>query len=178
MSKTDLIHGAPSIAGGALNLTRDKNLHTNADAWPEPKPLSGALAEVPMFDPDWLPDSVRGRVIDVAERFQVPPDYPAAALLGMLGGAIGRRALMRPKQFDEWTVYLNLWGGIVGRSGVMKTPLLNAVLGPLRRRQDLAMAIFESELDEYERLTGDFGARKRVRRAVCGATWRRSRSTF
>jgi Protein of unknown function (DUF3987) len=165
MSKTDdLIHGAPSVDdGGAHNLSPDK---TNAPEWPEPKPLSGTLAEVPVFDPDWLPDSVRGRVIDVAERFQVPPDYPAAALLGMLGGAIGRRALMRPKQFDEWTVYPNLWGGIIGRSGVMKTPLLNAVLGPLRRRQDLAMAIFESELDEYERLTGDFGARKRVRRAV------------
>jgi uncharacterized protein DUF3987 len=162
MSKTeDLIYGAPS--GGVQNLSPDK---TNTPEWPEPKPLSGTLAEVPVFDPDWLPASVRGRVVDLAERFQVPPDYPAAALLGMLGGAIGRRALVRAKQFDEWTVYANLWGGIVGRSGVMKTPLLNAVFGPLRRRQALAMTIFESELEEYERQTGDFGARKRMRRAV------------
>src|SRR5947209_64647 len=136
-----------------------------ADAWPKPKPLSGILAQVPVFDPDRLPESLRSRVIDLAERFQLPPDYPAAALIGMLAGAIGRRALICPKQFDDWVVYPNLWGGIVGRSGVMKTPLLNTVFGPLRRRQALAMTIYESELDEYEGQTGDFG-RKRVRRSV------------
>src|SRR5436305_14286406 len=119
--------------------------------WPEPKPLSGALAKVPVFDSELLPKTLRGRVIDLAERFQVPPDYPAAALIGMLAGATGRRALIRPKQHDEWTVFPNLWGGTVGPPGVMKTPLLNAVLAPLRRRQALAMTIFESEMDEYER---------------------------
>ena len=154
-----MVYGAESVSSGQVRTD-------DAAEWPEPKPLSGTLAEVPVFDPELLPEALRGRVIDLAERFQVPADYPAAALIGMLAGAIGRRALVRPKEHDEWTVYPNLWGGIVGRSGVMKTPLLNAVLRPLRRRQALAMTIYESELDEYERQTGDLGARRRVRRAV------------
>jgi hypothetical protein len=87
----------------------------------------------------------------VAERLQVPADYPAATLLVMLAGALGRRALIRPQRYDHWVVVPNLWGAIIGRSGVMKSAVLRAVLGPLRRRQALAMAIYESERDAYLR---------------------------
>src|ERR1044071_8029698 len=93
---------APDTPNGELN------------PWPPPKPLSATLVEVPLFDPDLLPETLRGRVVDLAQRFQVPEDYPAAAVITMLGGAIGRRALIHPKQFDEWLCYPNLWGGIVG----------------------------------------------------------------
>ena len=84
--------------GGRREPERDQCWQANApetNRWPDPKPLSATLVEVPQFDPDLLPESLRGRVIDLAERFQVPPDYPAAALIAMLAGAIGRRALIR-----------------------------------------------------------------------------------
>src|SRR5947209_14214693 len=110
-----------------------------AEAWPAPRPLSAALAEVCPFDPELLPETLRPWVLDVAERLQVPADYPAAALIVMLAGALGRRALIRPLRHDNWMVVPNLWGAIVGRSGVMKSPVLHAVMGPLRRRQALAM---------------------------------------
>ncbi len=100
--------------------------YSDNEPWPVPRPVSGTLAEVPALNPDLLPASIRDWTLDLAERFQVPPDYPAAAVIAMLAGALGRRALIRPKRHDDWVVYANLWGAIVGRSGVMKSPIIHA----------------------------------------------------
>jgi uncharacterized protein DUF3987 len=141
-----------------------------AEAWPAPRPLSAALAEVCPFDPELLPETLRPWVLDVAERLQVPADYPAAALIVMLAGALGRRALIRPLRHDNWMVVPNLWGAIIGRSGVMKSPVLHAVMGPLRRRQALAMAVYESEREAYQRQLQQYPARKRSRSPAIAAT--------
>jgi putative DNA primase/helicase len=72
-----------------------------AESWPVPRPLSAALAEVCPFDPELLPETLRPWVLDLAERLQVPADYPAAALIVMLAGALGRRASIRPQRHDN-----------------------------------------------------------------------------
>jgi hypothetical protein len=141
-----------------------------AEAWPAPRPLSAALTEVCPFDPDLLPETLRPWVLDLAERLQVPADYPAAALIVMLAGALGRRASIRPQRHDHWMVVPNLWGVIVGRSGVMKSPVLRAVMGPLRRRQALAMTVYESERDAYQRQLQQQAVPKRIRRRMITAT--------
>src|SRR6266852_4204681 len=135
-----------------------------AESWPVPRPLSAALAEVCPFDPELLPETLRPWVLDVAERLQVPTDYPAAALIVMLAGALGRRARIRPQRQDSWVVVPNLWGAIIGRYGVMKSPVLHAVMGPLRRRQALAMTVYESERDAYQHQLEKYPAWKRSRR--------------
>jgi hypothetical protein len=84
-----------------------------AKLWPVPRPLSAALAEVCPFDPELLPESLRPWVLDLAERLQVPADYPAAALIVMLAGALGRRAFIHPQRHDNWSVIPNLWGAII-----------------------------------------------------------------
>ena len=140
-----------------------------AEPWPTPRPLSAALAQVCPLDPQLLPETLRPWVLDVAERLQVPADYPAAASIVMLAGALGRRASIRPLRQDHWTVHPNLWGAIVGRSGIMKSPVLRAAMGPLRRRQSLAMTVYESEKDAYQRQLQQYAARKRNR--LTTATW-------
>jgi hypothetical protein len=137
-----------------------------AEPWPTPRPLASALAEVCLFAPDLLPETLRPWVLDLAERLQVPMDFPAAAMTVMLAGAIGRRASIRPQQHDPWVVNPNLWGAIVGRSGVMKSPVLRAVLGPLRRRQALAMTVYESEKDLHQRQLEKHPAPKRMGRST------------
>ena len=133
--------------------------------WPAPRALSGALAPVGPFEPELLPESLRALVVDVAERLQVPLDYPAAAVLVMLAGALGRRALIHPQRYDHhWTVIPNLWGAIVGRSGVMKSAVLRAVLRPLRRRQALALTVYECEREAYQCQLQKEAAQKRMRR--------------
>jgi hypothetical protein len=136
--------------------------------WPAPRPLS-VLSAVCPFEPEMLPETLQPWVMDLADRLQVPADYPAAALIAMLAGAIGRRAYIHPQRQGNWTVVPNLWGALIGRSGVMKSPVLHAVMAPLRRRQALAMTVYASERDVYQRQLQQY-AQKRTRRCTT-TTW-------
>ncbi len=153
----------------ACHQNKTAPLPAPAEPWPLPRPLSGSLAEVARFAPDLLPETVRPWVVDVTERLQVPADFAAAALIVMLAGALGRRASIRPHRYDPWVVFPNLWGALIGRPGVMKSPVLRAMLGPLRRRQALAMAVYESERDAYQHQLEIDLAHKRNRRAVASS---------
>jgi len=102
-------------------------------AWPDPVPLPDALPPVAPFDAELLPEALRGWIVDIAERMQCPPDFPAVGVITALSGLIGARAVVAPKQHDDWRVVPNLWGLIVGRPGVMKSPALGEVLKPLHR---------------------------------------------
>ena len=104
---------------------------------PEPLP---ALPEVLEFDYQYLPDTLRGYVKDISERMQCPPDFAAVGALVMIATIIGRKVSIRPKQKDDWTVIPNLWGAVVGNSGVMKSPTLSAALSPLAK---LEVAAFD-----------------------------------
>lgn len=105
----------------------------NAPEWADPQPLPDALPAVLAFDPELLPEALRGWVADIAHRMQCPPDFPAVGAVVALSGLIGARAVVAPKARDDWRVVPNLWGAIVGRPGVMKSPALSEVLKPLHR---------------------------------------------
>lgn len=102
-------------------------------AWPDPVPLPDTLPAVQAFDPELLPEALRGWVADIAHRMQCPPDFTAVGALVALSSLIGARAVVAPKARDDWRVVPNLWGAIVGRPGVMKSPALSEVLKPLHR---------------------------------------------
>jgi len=105
------------------------------DTWPEPTPLPNALPPVDSFDAELLPVALRGWVMDIAHRMQCPADFPAVAALVALSSLIGARAVIQPKARDDWQVVPNLWGAIVGRPGVKKSPALGEALKPLNRLQ-------------------------------------------
>lgn len=106
-----------------------------ASDWPEPTPLPDALPPVQPFDPELLPDALRGWVMDITNRMQCPPDFPAVGAIVAVSSLIGARAVVQPKARDDWQVAPNLWGQIIGRPGVMKSPALAEVLKPLHRLQ-------------------------------------------
>jgi putative DNA primase/helicase len=81
---------------------------------------------------------------------QCPVDYVAVALVILIASAIGRRCAIRPKRHDTWTEVPNLWGMIIGRPGVMKTPAMQEVLSCMHSVERLAMDSYEVELEEYE----------------------------
>ena len=105
------------------------------DDWPEPTPLPNALPPVDPFDAELLPVALRAWVMDIAYRMQCPADFPAVAALVALSGLIGARAVIQPKAFDDWQVVANLWGALVGRPGVKKSPAQAEALRPLNRLQ-------------------------------------------
>jgi putative DNA primase/helicase len=98
-----------------------------AEDWPEPQPLPNVLPSVESLGLAMLPKAFARWVEDVSARMQAPPDYAAVGLMVALGTVVGRQIAIRPKATDDWTVVANLWGGIVGRPGVLKTPLFSDI---------------------------------------------------
>jgi hypothetical protein len=149
----DDLRAAVRGAAEALGIARSANddqFDTGSEpaAWPDPGPLPDKLPPVERFDLDLLPEALRGLVADVADRMQCPPDYPAVVQMTALGGVLGRRVGIAPKRYDDWYVVPNLWGFIVGRPSMMKSPVISAVLEPLREIEKAAARKFAAESDE------------------------------
>ncbi len=118
--------------------------------WSNPKPLPDARPPVPTFKSAVLPDVVRPWVEDVSERLQCAPDYAAVGTMVALSSVIGRRVGICPKRHDDWLVVPSLWGGIVGRPGIMKTPALAEAMRPLRRLEAESLGGYREALSAHE----------------------------
>lgn len=113
---------------------------------PEPLP---SLPDVLPFDYAYLPNGLRGFVRDIAERMQCPPDFPAVGAVVMMAAILGRKVGIRPMRRNDWTVIPNLWGMVVGNSGVMKSPALSAALSPLKKLQAREYEVFNAAMAAY-----------------------------
>lgn len=100
-------------------------------SWPDPEPLPTELLPVAPFDFALLPTKLERSTRDISERMQCPPDYVAVAAMIALATVVGARIGIRPKQYDNWLVVPNLWGAVVGRPGVLKSPAIMEALRPL-----------------------------------------------
>lgn len=132
-----------------IEMARSPEAISLAPAWPKPTPLPDALPPVQPFDPDLLPVALRGWVMDIAHRMQCPPDFPAVGAVVALSSLIGARAVIQPKARDDWQVVPNLWGLIVGRPGVMKSPALGESLKPLGRLQIKELELWQAMHDAW-----------------------------
>ena len=123
--------------------------NSESDAWPEPLPIPDDLPPVKPFDPVLLPSTLRPWIVDISDRMQCPLDFPAVASMVALSGILGRKIAVRPKQRDNWMVYPNLWGMLIGRPSLMKSPPMKETLLPIRRMAADALAEYEAAMDEY-----------------------------
>lgn len=121
-----------------------------AQDWPDPVPLPDGLKPVPELSSDVLPATLRDWLADIADRMQIPLDFPAATAVVALASVVGSQLRIRPKRRDDWQVTPNLWGAIVGRPSAMKSPVIGEVLKPLRRLETKARKVFAEALGEYE----------------------------
>lgn len=137
--------GFVSTPGGVFEHTR-----AGGGSWRDPADLPSELPHVAPFDPLLLPEALRPWVEDVAERIQCPPDFPAVGTVVALAAVVGRRIGIRPKRHDDWIVVPNLWGGVVGRPSVMKSPALAEPLRFVDRLEAQARERHEFEAFDYE----------------------------
>lgn len=101
--------------------------------WPEPTALPDGLHPVEPFDLSLLPGTLQPWARDICDRVQCAPDFVAVAIMTGLGVLIGRKVGIRPQALTDWTEIPNVWGMIVGRPGVLKSPAIEQALGPLKR---------------------------------------------
>ncbi len=123
---------------------------SDSEPWSAPTPLPDALPPVMPFDENLLPVALRPWVMDIAHRMQCPPDFSAVGAIAALSSLIGARAVVQPKQHDNWQVVPNLWALIVGRPGVMKSPALGEAMRPLNRMETTARELFQAVHESWE----------------------------
>ncbi len=112
--------------------------------WKAPSKLPPELPEAPALPPELIPAPLRPWLLDAAERMQVPLDFVAAPAVVALAGVIGRSVGIRPKRHDDWLVIPNLWGEVIGRPGIQKTPAVAEATRLLRRLAYQAQEQFEA----------------------------------
>jgi len=118
----------------------------------DPRPLRSQLPTVPLMHEVMIPGPFRGWLDDIAQRVGCSLDFPVIGAVISAAALVGRRVAIRPKRYDDWSVVPNLWGAIVGRPGVLKTPALLEATRPLRRlvkeaedRHTEAVTAFQAE---------------------------------
>lgn len=139
--------------------------------------LDGMPVDIPQpnftvlpFDPCLLPDTLRDWVNDIADRIQCPPDFPAVSAMIALSAVVGRRVGICPQQRADWLVVPNLWGCVVGRPGIMKTPAIAEPLRALKRLEIDAKIGFDLQQREYlANLLVQDAKRKEVQSAIRAA---------
>lgn len=127
--------------------TAAQNDHT----WETPEEFGNGLSPVRSFNINILPSGFREWLSDIAERMQCPIEFLAVGAMVAAGAALGNRIGIQPKQKDTgWVEVPNLWGAIIGRPGVMKTPALAEVLAPLKKLEAEMQDAFASTKSQYE----------------------------
>lgn len=142
------------MAVGTFNIDRLEQLEaaqraaqdfTSEEApWPEREELPESTVSAPTLPEDMIPAPLRPWLVDIAERSCVPLEFVAAPAMVALGAAIGRSVGIRPGRFDDYTVVPNLWGGIVGRPGTMKSNQISEATRPLRNIQAQEWETFDA----------------------------------
>jgi putative DNA primase/helicase len=121
------------------------------EVWSDPTEISASLPDVIKFDERLLPGVFAPWIKDIADRMQCPIEYLAIGALVGAGAVVGNRIGVQPKKHDTgWVEVPNLWGAVVGRPGVMKSPALDQVLAPVRKLEAAAQAAFATTLAKYE----------------------------
>lgn len=70
-----------------------RTVDAEREGWQNPSPLHDPLPKVAAFNASLLPEVLRAWVMDIANRMQCPPDYPAVAALVALSSLIGAKAV-------------------------------------------------------------------------------------
>jgi hypothetical protein len=147
-----------SAAGGTVG--------TNSGVLGQPQPLPKGLLPVDDFDLEFLPAALQAWVADISDRLQCPPDYVAVTAVVALGSLIGRRIGLKPQVKTDWLETPNIWGGFIGRPGMLKSPAMQEALKPLHRLEAEAAKDHDVAMEAYAAGISEFKVRQEVRTAL------------
>lgn len=105
--------------------------------------------KLPKIRPDMLPISISGWVQDVCERIESPFEIGAVTALTLIGNLIGNKVGIRPKARDNWTVVPNLWGMIIGKPSIKKTPVYSELYKAISKMEVEASENYKTAIEDY-----------------------------
>lgn len=117
----------------------------NEEPWEDMAELPERTPPAPSLPESLIPDPLRPWLVDISDRASIPLEMPAAAAVVALGATTARRVGIYPKQHDDWLVIPNLWGGVVGRPGLLKSTVISEATKPLRRLEAQAHEDFQAD---------------------------------
>jgi putative DNA primase/helicase len=119
-------------------------------SWDEPIPLPASKPKVEPFSPLFLPEALRPWIEDISDRLQCPPEYPAICAMTGIGSLLAAKVVIRPQAFTDWEEASNVWGLLIGRPGMLKSPAARAALAPLKRLEARAVDQNKADLLAYK----------------------------
>ena len=146
-----------SKSDGYFHLTATKAIGEIAAQDSPDEPVWGERKPIQQADPvrnlsaDLLPGPLAPWIQDGAERMSVPKEFITAPVIVAIAGLVGRKLGILPKEHDDWLVVPNLWGGIIGPPGVLKSPAIQEGFRPIGRLENRAAEVFEVEQREAEK---------------------------
>lgn len=126
------------------------------------EPLQEEVVPVKTCPIESFPEEMKSWMETYAEQMQVPIDYLAAPLIIYLGTAIGRKRGVRVRPGTDWVEFPNLWGMIIGKPSLMKSPAMKAMQKPLARLIKQAKYIHEGSQLQYVSLHDRWKILKKV----------------
>ena len=100
------------------------------------------------FPIDAFPTKVQSVILGMVRHENFKVEYLATAMLSATASALGNTYNIRVK--GHWTTNAALYIIMVGRPGLGKTPPLEAVFRPLRKRDCRALEKFKAEMAAYQ----------------------------
>jgi hypothetical protein len=139
-----------AVIGSIAQAEARKQGTHNSAPWAMRASLPPAVPGAPALPPRLLPEPLRPWLTNVATRASLPLEYVAVPALTGASTVIGRGVGVCPERFNDWLGVPNLWGGIVGRPGWMKSTAVAEGLKPLTSLAARARARAKDEHDKSE----------------------------
>lgn len=112
-------------------------------------PETRAAAPFTPFPLEVLPSVLARFIRETATALGCEPTYVALPTLCVTAAAIGTTRAIELKA--SWREFAIVWGGLVARSGTLKSPAFDAAVGPLRDAQIDALRVLQVEREQHER---------------------------
>jgi len=116
----------------------------------DPAPIEEVLSDVLPCPSHTLPPAVTNWMQGIANQMQIPIDFLAVPFIVYTGSLIGRKRALKLRQGTNWIEFSNLWGALIGRPSVMKSPAMEAMIKPLTTLASTALKTFESDCKKHE----------------------------
>ncbi len=139
-----------------------ENLSQKGYGWEEPVPITSQILPVLPYPEKGIHPRLRPFITDESKKLGCSPDYVWAALYAIIGGVIGRRAGVCPKQHGDWFLTPNMCGLNVGGPSSKKSPATENIFSII---DDIEKELTEENgkrFAEHQKEVGEYKLQKQV----------------